>query len=88
MIKDLWHLYSLGVAVIVLIATITKQWQRVHRNYREVNKLDVRVEKMKEMFGRWQDKSETHADRIEKELSELKGSFKTFFEMWLKKNGK
>ena len=58
MIKDLWHLYSLGAAAIILVATITKQWQRVHRNYREVNKLDERVEKMKEMFGRWQDRSQ------------------------------
>jgi len=79
-IRDFWYLYLIGSSIIGIIVAVTKQFMKV--NY--VNK---EQDRLKEMFGRWQDKSQSQYDKISDELSELKGSFNTFFQMWIKKNG-
>lgn len=84
MILENWRLLAYVIGLIV-VATI--QWQKVNTNKRGIENVEERIEKMKEMFGRWQDKSEDQAQKIQKDLSELKGAFKSFFDIWKAKNG-
>ena len=90
-LREIWYIYLMGAVIVGIIVKVSKIWIS---NYvsQEVNKLDEsvdgRIEKTKQMFGRFADKSQSQYDKISDELSELKGSFGMFFKMWMKKNGK
>lgn len=90
-LREIWYFYLIGGVIIGFVVKVSKTWIS-HYVSQEVNKLDEsvdgRIEKTKQMLGRFTDKSQSQYDKISDELSELKGSFNTFFKMWMKKNGK
>jgi len=79
---------SIGVFAITMVVVITRQYDKIGQNEKRAGKLEEALEeKIPQMLGRWEDKSEKEIKSITKAVSKLEGRMDSIF-AWMQKNGR